>query len=104
MIEAQVFQKREKLKIALVHYFLVNRRGGERVLYTLAELFPQVDIYALVVDKKIQPHWVLSRLKVTSFVYHLPFLISHFKIRRFVTVGTYRVDWNVYTTVEKTQA
>ena len=79
MTNVEPFQGQEKLKIALVHYFLVNKRGGEKVFYTLAELFPGADTYALVVDKKIQPHRVLSRLKATSFVQHLPFSISHFR-------------------------
>ena len=34
----------KKLRLALVHYFLVNKRGGEKVFYTLAELFPGADI------------------------------------------------------------
>ena len=73
MTNVEPFQGQEKLKIALVHYFLVNKRGGEKVFYTLAELFPGADTYALVVDKKIQPHRVLSRLKATSFVQHYRF-------------------------------
>ena len=39
-----------KLRIALVHYWLVQRRGGERVFEVLAEMFPQADLFTLVLD------------------------------------------------------
>lgn len=37
-----------ELKVALVHHWLVTRRGGEHVLEALAELFPSADIFTLV--------------------------------------------------------
>jgi glycosyltransferase involved in cell wall biosynthesis len=39
------------LKVALVHYWLVGMRGGEKVLECLCELFPEADIFTLVVDR-----------------------------------------------------
>ncbi len=41
------------LRVAIVHYWFIRRRGGERVVEALAELFPQADIYALLVG----PGW-----------------------------------------------
>jgi len=41
----------KELKVALVHYWLVGMRGGEKVLEVFAEMFPQADIYTLVVDE-----------------------------------------------------
>jgi hypothetical protein len=38
------------LKVALVHYWLVGMRGGERVLEALCEIFPSADIFTLVLD------------------------------------------------------
>lgn len=38
------------MKVALVHYWLVGMRGGERVLEALCEIFPQADIFTLVMD------------------------------------------------------
>ncbi len=61
------------LRVAIVHYWFVRRRGGERVVEALAELFPQADIYALVVG----PGWregAFSSHKVTpSFLQKIPF-------------------------------
>ncbi|WLB50110.1 glycosyltransferase [Bradyrhizobium ottawaense] len=36
--------------MALVHYWLVGMRGGEKVLESLCELFPHADIFTLVAD------------------------------------------------------
>ena len=32
------------MKTALLHYWLTNVRGGEKVLYAIAEMFPDADI------------------------------------------------------------
>lgn len=39
------------MKTALVHYWLVGMRGGEKVLEVLCELFPEADVFTLVVDE-----------------------------------------------------
>ena len=36
------------MKVAIVHYWLVTMRGGEKVLEALCELFPQADIFTNV--------------------------------------------------------
>jgi len=38
------------LKVAIVHYWLVNMRGGERVVEALCELYPEADIYTHVAE------------------------------------------------------
>lgn len=38
------------IRVAIVHYWLVNMRGGEKVLEALCEMFPQADIYTHVYD------------------------------------------------------
>src|SRR5690348_6171249 len=38
------------MRVALVHYWLVNHRGGEQVLEALCRLFPQADIFTLFCD------------------------------------------------------
>lgn len=56
------------MKVALVHYWLVGMRGGERVLEALAELYPDADIYCLVADfDKLSP-LLRSRRIYTSFL------------------------------------
>ncbi|MHC5209411.1 MAG: glycosyltransferase [Planctomycetota bacterium] len=41
--------------MALVHHWLVRRRGGERVLAAVAEAFPGADLYTLVHDPHAVP-------------------------------------------------
>jgi glycosyltransferase involved in cell wall biosynthesis len=42
-----------QLKTALVHYWLVNRRGGEAVLEAIGRLAPQAHLYSHVVDPDV---------------------------------------------------
>lgn len=41
------------LNVAIVHYWLVTWRGGEKVLESLLKLFPGADIYTLFYDAKV---------------------------------------------------
>lgn len=60
------------MRIAIVHYWFVGRRGGERVVEALCELFPQADVFALVADyDTLSPQIRKHRLK-TSFLQKLP--------------------------------
>lgn len=60
------------MKVALVHYWLVGMRGGERVLEALSRMFPDADIYTNVVDRSAISKQ-LSRHKIhTSFIQKLP--------------------------------
>jgi glycosyltransferase involved in cell wall biosynthesis len=61
------------IKTALVHYWLINMRGGEKVLELLCDIFPDADIYTIVYDPSvISPK--ISRHKITpSFIQKLPF-------------------------------
>src|SRR5215467_14290458 len=44
------------LRVAIVHYRVVSRRGGERVVESLAGMFPAADLFTLVVDRdKLSP-------------------------------------------------
>ena len=42
----------ESLNIALVHDWLTNHAGGERVLLEMSELFPKAPIFTSVFDPK----------------------------------------------------
>jgi glycosyltransferase involved in cell wall biosynthesis len=68
-----------KLRVALVHYWFVRRRGGERVVETLAEMFPQADIFTLVLDRKALPPSLRSRKITTSFLQKIPGMARHYK-------------------------
>lgn len=60
------------LKTALVHHWLVTRRGGERVLDALLELFPQADLFTLVCDRENLPPCYSGKRIRTSFIQRLP--------------------------------
>ncbi len=55
------------MRVAIVHYWLVNMRGGERVLEALCELYPDADIFTHVyapdrVSETIRRHRVQTTL------------------------------------------
>ncbi|PRY25160.1 glycosyltransferase involved in cell wall biosynthesis [Aliiruegeria haliotis] len=59
-------------RVALIHYWLVGMRGGEKVLESLCRMFPQAEIFThVVVPEKLSP--TLRRHRIhTSFVANLP--------------------------------
>jgi len=61
------------MKVAIVHYWLVNMRGGEKVLEALIEMFPRADIYTHVYDPKAMPATINRRNIFTSSINRLPF-------------------------------
>jgi glycosyltransferase involved in cell wall biosynthesis len=56
------------VKVALVHYWLVGMRGGEKVLEALCELYPQADIFTLVCDEKAISDTLRRHRITTSFL------------------------------------
>jgi len=61
------------MKTALIHYWLVNDRGGEKVLAALAKLYPEADLFTHVYDPEAMPE-AISRLNIrTTFIQKLPF-------------------------------
>jgi glycosyltransferase involved in cell wall biosynthesis len=61
------------MKIAIVHYWLVNMRGGEKMLEALLEMFPEADIYTHVYNPKAVSDLIRNRRVVTSRINRLPF-------------------------------
>jgi glycosyltransferase involved in cell wall biosynthesis len=62
----------KKARIAIVHYWFVAHRGGERVVETMASMFPQADLFSLVVDPEALPDSLRQRSIETSFLQRLP--------------------------------
>ena len=60
------------LRVALVHYWYVRQRGGERVLDVLAEMFPQADIFVLLYDPAALSDAVRGHRVRASFIQKLP--------------------------------
>src|SRR5271166_5839361 len=65
-------QSGSNLRVAIVHYWFVERGGGERVVEALAEVFPQADIFSLVTDPATLPQALKDRKIKTSFLQHMP--------------------------------
>lgn len=61
------------MKVALIHYWLISMRGGEKVLEALCELYPEADIYTHVVDPDILSPKLKKHRIITTFISKLPF-------------------------------
>ena len=61
------------MKVAIVHYWLINMRGGEKMLEALLEMFPDADIYTHVYNPKAVSALINSRRIFTSRINRLPF-------------------------------
>jgi glycosyltransferase involved in cell wall biosynthesis len=59
-------------RVAIVHYWLVSMRGGEKVVEELCRMFPQADIFTLVCDPDRISDFLKSRKIHTSFLQKIP--------------------------------
>jgi glycosyltransferase involved in cell wall biosynthesis len=60
------------MKVAIIHYWLVGMRGGERVLEAFCKMFPEADIFThVVIPEELSP--ILKRHRIrTTFINKLP--------------------------------
>ena len=77
-IEFDIFNEKI-MKVALVHYWLVNMRGGEKVLEALCEIFPDADIYTHVYSPGDVSETIRKHRVNTSFIQKLPFAKSWYQ-------------------------
>lgn len=69
----------QQIKIALVHDWLTNYRGGERVLLALKEAFPDADIYTSVYNPDKLPEFEQYRKQIqTTWLQKLPKSLRNF--------------------------
>lgn len=61
------------MKIAIIHYWFIAQRGGEKVVEELCDLYPDADIFSLVADRDALSPRVATRKIFSSFVDNLPF-------------------------------
>jgi glycosyltransferase involved in cell wall biosynthesis len=64
------------MRVAIVHYWLITRRGGEKVLENLLQIFPNADIYTLFYDPSTCGSYIKGQ-KVYSSVLNIPILRKH---------------------------
>lgn len=67
------------MKVALVHYWLVTMRGGEKVLEELCRLYPQADIFTHVVAPERLSDTIRTHRITTSFIARLPGAVRHYQ-------------------------
>jgi glycosyltransferase involved in cell wall biosynthesis len=68
------------MKVAIIHYWLVNMRGGEKMLEALLEIFPDADIYTHVYDPKAVSYLIKGKRIFTSRINRLPFAKKFYQV------------------------
>ncbi len=68
------------MKVAIIHYWLVGMRGGEKVVEQLCLSYPDADIYTHVADENRISPLIRSRIKGTTFIAKLPFAKRLYKL------------------------
>jgi len=67
------------MKVAIVHYWLVGMRGGERVVEALLDLYPEAGIITHAYDPKAVSEKIRSRRVRTTFISRLPRAAKYYK-------------------------
>ena len=60
------------MRIAIVHHWFISLAGGERVVDTLASIFPTADVFTLFLDKEKLPRALHKHKITTSFLDKIP--------------------------------
>ncbi len=60
------------MRVAIVHHWFVTRGGGERVAECIASLFPDAEIFTLLMDEPGVPDGLRHRRIHTSFLQKIP--------------------------------
>jgi glycosyltransferase involved in cell wall biosynthesis len=68
------------MKIAIVHYWLIGMRGGEKVLENFCKLYPSADIYTHVYNSNKVSDIINSHKIYTTFINKLPFSKKIYKL------------------------
>ena len=67
------------MKVAIVHYWLIGMRGGEKVLEDICDIYPDADIFTHVYNKKNISNKINKHNIYTTFINHLPFSKTLYK-------------------------
>ncbi|MBB6486240.1 glycosyltransferase [Rhizobium lusitanum] len=60
------------MRVAIVHYWLVAMRGGEKVVEALCDMYPDADIFTLVCDESRLSDKIRKHKIITSFLQRIP--------------------------------
>jgi glycosyltransferase involved in cell wall biosynthesis len=67
------------MRVAIVHYWLVSMRGGEKVIEALCDLYPEADIFTLVYDESRVSEKIRKHVVKTSFLQKIPGAVRHYQ-------------------------
>ena len=56
------------MKVAIIHYWLITRRGGEKVVESMLKIYPDADIYTLFYDKESYGDYLENQSVFTSIL------------------------------------
>lgn len=88
------------MRIALVHDYLVQNGGAEKVLEAFCELFPYAPIYTLVYNKKLMHGSFSDKNIKTSFLQKVPFAaVRHRIFPQFMPFAIEQFDFSKYEIV-----
>src|SRR5262245_22533380 len=62
-----------RMRIAVVHDWLISWRGGEKVLEALLELMPHAELFTLFHEPNAMPQSIERREVHTAFIDRLPY-------------------------------
>ncbi len=92
-----VENRRGFMKVAIVHYWLVGMRGGEKVIEALCRMFPDADIFTHVYNPDAVSDDIRSHRVRTSFVSRLPFAAKRYRsYLPFMPLATEQFDLRGY--------
>jgi glycosyltransferase involved in cell wall biosynthesis len=66
------------MKVAIIHYWFITRRGGEKVVESILKLYPQADVYTLLYDRKSYGDYLKGHNVYTS-KYNTSFFRKHYQ-------------------------
>ena len=66
------------MKVAIIHYWFITRRGGEKVVESLMKIYPKADIYTLFYDEKEFGNYLKNHNVFTSKL-NTPVLRKHYQ-------------------------
>lgn len=93
------------MKVALVHYWLLTMRGGERVLQALAEMYPDADIYAHVIDREMAEKEFPGHKLHETFISRLPFAKRMYQnYLPLMPIALEQIDFSGYDLVISTES
>jgi len=72
-------------KVAIVHDFTWQNRGGEKVVEVLLEIYPKADFFMMFGDTSVYPKKLIDGRKVTySFLNKFPFIKKYYRYTYFL--------------------